>query len=206
MAMQLQLGPNGEMLPPQNAINNVWRFLAQDGSWRVTLSAEVIALETQIAYVNRDDFLRRLTEVLDIFVGEFEPADCSRVGIRYLNVLDATDLNSVKGFVRQGLRSLSDTEIAEHITTSAHAITFDVPEGTLLTRWGVLPPNMVHDLNVMSPSETRRWYLYLDCFSEAPLPFGGDRLLEQSRRMTERIYSFFLWAMTPEFIEERKHA
>ncbi|MBO0903814.1 TIGR04255 family protein [Jiella sonneratiae] len=206
MGMELQVGPTGELLPPQSVINQVWRFLSADSAWRVTLSTEVLALECQTAYVDRDDFLSRLAEVIGIFVDELEPSICNRIGIRYLNVLEAADLDSVKAFVRPGLRSLSDTEVAEQISTSAHSVNFQVPEGTLLTRWGILPPHTVHDPNVMVPEDSRRWYLDLDCSFEAALPFGGDKILGHYRLMTERIYSFFRWAMTPEFIEERKNA
>jgi len=203
LGVQFQMAPNGEMLPPQQVINNLWRFASTDHAWRITLSTQSVALET-LAYRSRDDFLQRLESILEIFVEQLEPSSCSRIGIRYLNLLNANDVSIVKGFAREGLRSLSDTEISQHIAASSHSVTLDVPEGTLFARWGILPPNTVHDPNMLVPTSNRSWYLDMDCFSEDALPFEAKEILVQCRLKTERIYSFFRWAVSPDFIENHK--
>ena len=204
--IEFQVGPQGEMMPPRNVTQNIWRFVSEDDRWRVTLAAEFIALETAEAYRNREDFLDRIKIILNIFTEEFQPSFSSRIGVRYLNVLDLDDVGSLQKVVRTGLRSLSDTEIVEQIETSNHMVTFNVPEGKLLSRWGVLPPNMVHDPNILTPKGVTRWYLDLDCINEESLSFGNDAMLGRCRNMMERIYSFFRWSMTDDFIEARRNA
>jgi uncharacterized protein (TIGR04255 family) len=204
--IEFQLGPQGEMMPSRNVIQTIWRFVSGDDSWRVSLGPEFIALETAEAYESRDDFLDRFRVILDIFIEEFKPSFSSRIGVRYLNVIDVNDIGSLQNAVRTGLRSLSDTEIAKQIDISNHLITFNVPEGKLHSRWGVLPPNLVHDPNILTPKEVTRWYLDLDCVNEESQSFGSGEMLGRCRTMMERIYSFFRWSMTDEFIEARRDA
>jgi uncharacterized protein (TIGR04255 family) len=203
LGFQVDVQADGQVVSAKQA-SSIWRFLDVTEGWRLSLSQDNISLETQTSYVSRDDFLDRLRKIWTVFREELHPAECSRLGVRYVNALDATDPATVAQAATSGLRSLSDTDVADGIEQTMHQAVFNVQEGVLAARWGLLPPNVVHDPSIIFPHPKRRWYLDLDCFAESAQPFDVDKLLLQTRGHAERNYAFFRWAMSDEFFERAK--
>jgi uncharacterized protein (TIGR04255 family) len=79
---------------------------------------------------------------------------------------------------------------------------FTVPDtkAHLRARWGHIPANGTVDPAAIEPVDTPSWLLDLDMFSIGPWPFDTERLVAEARMYAERIYTFFRWAVTDEFL------
>jgi uncharacterized protein (TIGR04255 family) len=199
--IQVQFDDKGQLTPPMMVSNPVWRFTDKSDLWRATLTRETIAIETQTAYANRQDFLDRLKFLTSAVQEAFEPAQSLRVGLRYLNLIDDGRLAQLDQLVRAEFLAFCVEGFRDSLEISTNISNFRVPEGNLVVKWGVLPPNLVHDPNVMRPSPDRRWYLDLDASNDTPSDFDADSLYNKSKALTERIYTMFRWAVKSEFLE-----
>lgn len=68
--------------PAQEVVN--FQFLSADGLWRVNLTADFIALATNV-YTKWEDFAAKLDRILAAFIRVYHPAYFHRVGLRYVN-------------------------------------------------------------------------------------------------------------------------
>ena len=187
-ALQIQAAPNGAM---QTAVvqRPVWRFYDQERHWRATLTADSIALETQRHYTVRDDFLARLERLV------------TRLGFRYLNVFGPEKFAKLESYVRPDFLTLASQPSLQHLQFSTSVANFVVPEGTLIVKHGILEAGMQHEF-MDGPVPDRRWFLDLDVWTDAAIPFETVAIKEQSIGLTGRICSFFSWAMTPVFMDD----
>lgn len=82
-------GPNVrvEQQPP---VTN-YHFLSADGSWKLNLTKDFIALST-LRYPGWEDFARHLDRPLASFIRLYKPAYFQRVGLRYVNVISRARL------------------------------------------------------------------------------------------------------------------
>ena len=65
-----------------------------------------------------------------------------------------------------------------------------------------LPPGATIDPAAIEPVAERSWILDLDVFSDRPATFSVDRLVDETKHFAEREYTFFRWAVTPEFLRK----
>ena len=75
---ELALGPGGVDPGTKRA---VWRFSNQEGTWRVSLTTDFLAIETT-AYESRSGFLDRLETVVRTVEETIRPDQAQRLGIR----------------------------------------------------------------------------------------------------------------------------
>ncbi len=82
-------------------LNNPWirqtttkehKFSSEDNNWHVVIARTFIAFSTQ-EYVRWEDFIERLGFVFDVFNEIYQPSYFSRVGLRYIDVIDRAKLN-----------------------------------------------------------------------------------------------------------------
>jgi len=69
-----------EQLPP--ILNHT--FISEDGTWKVNLTKDFIALSS-VRYTTWEDFAAKLDEVLAMFIQVYQPAFFDRIGLRYVN-------------------------------------------------------------------------------------------------------------------------
>lgn len=67
--------------------NRRFQFKTQDGNWGITLTKDFIALETS-NYSNWEEYRKYLEIALNAFVKIYEPSFLTRIGLRYVNVID----------------------------------------------------------------------------------------------------------------------
>ncbi len=84
-----------EQLPAANGaqgkkVNN-HAFLSEDGSYKLSLTKDFIALST-MRYTHWEDFAARLDEPLGQFIKLYRPACFDRVGLRYVNAFSREQL------------------------------------------------------------------------------------------------------------------
>ena len=69
----------------------VYKFTSDDTRWTVTLTRDSIALSTR-DYRSWNDFQERFDGPLDSFFAEYAPTHTTRLGLRYINIIDPTEL------------------------------------------------------------------------------------------------------------------
>lgn len=195
---KLVVGPEGVRA---TAAQVVWRFSSGDGAWRVSLASDFVALETT-SYTSRNDFLERFLAIVNAAREYVRPQFVDRLGVRYVDRIDATP-NELVGLVRPEVLGVLGSDAAEHLQ---HAITeaiYDVPSvgAELKTRWGRVPAGATVD-PVLETVDVDSWILDLDMFRRAQTEFHPDAVLSDARAFAERIYTFFRWAVTDDFLRK----
>ncbi len=185
-------------MPPQV----VWRFTDEDGGWRVSLSSNFISLDTR-AYVSREDFLTRLEAVVAALAEHVDPRVVDRIGVRYIDRIAGEDLGRVGGMIRPEMRGVAATAMEGSVRHALSDNLFDVPDASaqLLARWGYLPEDVTVDPTAIGSLPTPSWILDLDMFRDEPRPFIPEEVVADARSFAERIYAFFRWAVTDEFLK-----
>lgn len=198
-ATALLLTPDGVSQQPTAEVN--WIFEDVETSWKVTLSDKSVSIETT-AYKSREEFCRRLSEVVHAVSDALNPPVYDRLGVRYINYIDdehaIAELDKlVRPVVLAGLliphagvelrHSLCDTLFVDGNTQ-------------LQVRWGWLPPGTGIDPTVQPPAKPY-WLFDMDSFTGKGGPFKPEALDALALDLAERAHRFFRWAITDEFIK-----
>jgi uncharacterized protein (TIGR04255 family) len=190
------LSPSGVApVPPQTA----WRFSDVEGHWRVSITPDFLALETT-SYTSRSDFLLRLREVVAALSEHVEPKLIDRLGVRYIDRIVGDAVNDIAKLVRPEVRGITGTAAAAHAVHALSESMFALDNARILARWGSLPAGATVDPAAIEPADESSWILDLDMFSTSPMPFSVDRVVEDATRFAERIYTFFRWVVTSDFL------
>jgi uncharacterized protein (TIGR04255 family) len=192
------IGPQGAA-PAQAEV--VWRFQDVDGHWRISLAPDFIALETT-AYSSRSNFLERLQIALTALNRHVGPKIVDRLGVRYVDRVIGQDVDDITKLVRAEMIGVLATLMAAYAQQALSESLLAVPDtkAHLRARWGQVPPHGTVDPAAIEPVETSSWILDLDMFSAESRPFDTEGLVIEARTYAERIYTFFRWAVTDEFL------
>jgi uncharacterized protein (TIGR04255 family) len=196
---QLVFGP--QMAAPAAQQSTAWRFGSENGEWRVSLTPDFLALETT-KYKSRTDFLERLSVVTRALAEHIQPKLVDRLGIRYIDRLEADALGRMVDLIRPELRGIVGTPLSKYILHTINETVLEHEEAQMIVRWGQLPPNVTVDPGAIEPLSQPSWILDLDMFNKKPFPFSNERVLAEATRYAERLYAFFRWAVTPEFLRQ----
>src|SRR5205085_2017184 len=89
------VGPIGAQQPgPTSAIRSIehaYKFASEDNAWVVTLTKDYLAVETT-RYQNWADFRDHLRAPLEVLTEIYAPVFFSRIGLRYIDVIQRTRL------------------------------------------------------------------------------------------------------------------
>lgn len=189
-------GPAG--VAPVPALT-AWRFSDVEGHWRVSLTPDFLALETT-AYTSRSDFLSRLREAVAALDAHVEPKLVDRLGVRYVDRIVGEAVNEIAKLVRPEVRGIAGTAAGSHALHTLSESVFALDDARVLARWGCLPPGSTVDPTAIEATNESSWILDLDMFSASPVPFSVDRVIQDATRFAERLYTFFRWAVTNDFL------
>lgn len=190
------VGPaNAVQVKPQTA----WRFADVEGKWRVSLTPEFLALETT-QYTSRSDFFSRLHFLVAALDEHIEPKVVDRLGVRYIDRITGSVIDDIASLVRPEVRGIAGTAISAHASHFLAETMFNLPDARVVARWGQLPPGATLDPAAIEPAPEKSWILDIDMSSVASIPFAVDRVVEVARQYAERVYTFFRWAVTDEFL------
>jgi len=115
----------------------VYQFISLDKNWKITLTRESLAIST-FAYKRWEEFKQHFEKPLSAFIEEYKPAFFSRVGLRYIDLINKSELGLQDVPWRELLKSpiageLSDLDIAERITNCANQLTISLDdEGSII--------------------------------------------------------------------------
>lgn len=192
----------GQVEQPTLISSPVWRLLDIERNWRLSVTAGSLAIETQRGYIGRDDLIARFLEAFEALVAAYSPVSTRRVGFRFFNMLTKANLAQVEHFVQPELIGFGNRAFGEVFASSLSQTVFAMPEGNLVVKSGFLQPGMVSDF-MIEPAEERSWFLDIDASKAFPTPDEQDRTIEDiSIGLTDRICTFFRWAMTEDFVQE----
>jgi uncharacterized protein (TIGR04255 family) len=191
----------GPAVMSQLQAQTAWRFNDVDGRWRVSLTPEFVALETT-AYKNRNDFLNRLRVILAALKEHIEPKVVDRLGVRYVDRIVGPLIKDIHRLVRPEVLGIATTPAFKHVRHSLAENLFETSGALVLARWGTLPPEATVDPAAVEPMSEVSWILDLDMFSSSSKPFDVDDIVSDATRFAERLYTFFRWAVTDNFLRQ----
>lgn len=193
-------GVPGTPVTPQT--QTTWRFSEPGNAWRVALAPSFVAIETT-AYKSGPDFVERAKLVIDALGEHVNPQMVDRIGLRFIDRVVGAPLNDLAKYIRSEIVGIGNSEVAANVQHAMSECLFDAPKekALMLARWGQVPANATVDPAALDPISEQSWILDLDMFSKESGPFTPKNVLEQIGAYTERIYSFFRWAVTEEFLK-----
>jgi uncharacterized protein (TIGR04255 family) len=191
-------GPQGTVQP---SLQLTWRFRNRADSWRVSLAPNFMALETT-SYLNRRDFLERLENLLDALDKSFNPQIIERFGLRYIDRLIGQELQDISSLVKPQISGLMAGEFRKDIHQTINESLFVTPGGEekILARWGLMPAGVTFDPDAIEPIAEPSWILDLDMSLSKNREFSIEALMGEGQRFSERIYTFFRWAVEDDFL------
>ena len=94
------------------------------------------------------------------------------------------------------------TEFGDQIHQNINESLFKLSEGegVIAARWGLLPANATIDPSSIEPVNEVSWVLDLDMSFGERRKFKVDNLMSDAQKSSERIYTFFRWAVTHDFL------
>ena len=191
------LGPDGAA---NQRKGSVWRFGDDPDGWEVALAPEFVALATH-RYTSRSDFMGRLGALLEAFDAWLQPARARRVGVRYIDRIGGANLESIDRLVRREVLGPLQTGdppdgyLEQTLTDSRYRF---ADESGMRARWGVLPPRATFD-PAIEPWDEPSWVLDIDAWLDER-PFDPDDIRRQVQLLSDRIYRYFRWAVTGDFL------
>jgi len=187
---------------PSPQSQTVWRFNDTANAWRVSLGQDFVALEAR-SYTSRMDYVERLTRVLNALTELIDPQLVDRIGVRYIDRIVGAPIKDMGRYVRPEVLGVLATAAAGEVLHSLSESVFTVSEhkAQLMARWGQIPPNGTVDPSAIEPIAEPSWILDLDMFSQEARPFTVTGVTDDVRAYSERIYTFFRWAVTSEFLK-----
>lgn len=194
----IAVGPQGaSSIPPQV----IWRFADESENWRVSLASDFVTIETT-DYGSRDDFFTGFETVVAALTEHVDPKVVDRIGVRYIDRVTGNAVRRLKDLVRAEVLGVVATEAAASAQHSLSESLFTVqePPAQILARWGLLPASGTVDPAVIEPLSQVSWILDLDMFRAESRPFVTGEVVAEAQSFAERIYAFFRWAVTDEFL------
>ena len=178
-----------------------WRFKDVDAKWQVSLAPDFVALETT-SYSSRKDFFDRLSVVVNALEKHFEPKVVDRIGVRYIDRLVGPALGEIQKLIRPHMLGILGTAAAGNVEQMINESIFAAqPTGEMiLLRHGRVPKDATVDPAAIDPINEPSWILDIDMFRSGSREFRAQEITDQARSYAERIYTFFRWAVSDDFL------
>ena len=96
---------------------------------------------------------------------------------------------------------MAGTQAHRHVKIAMSETLFSMDGEEMLARWGHLPPNETVDAAAIEPITGPSWILDLDMYTTDSCEFSVEKVVEDAERFSKRLYTFFRWAVTDEFLQ-----
>jgi len=193
----IQLGDSSKAVEPKNW--TIWRLSDVTNSWRLSLSRDFLALESS-AYHSHGDFIQRWGVILDAFYSTLKLPVVDRFGLRYVDRIKHPALSQLTKLIRSEMLGVLGISAASKLLQSYSESAFDLAPDRLVVRWGQLAPNVSYDPGTITPLAEPSWILDLDMFREMTRVFSPHEIADEAKAYAKKIYTFFRWVVTPEFL------
>lgn len=202
--MHLELNPEGMT---QRVGAYQWVFGDEGDVWHVVLAADAMTLETR-RYARFDEFLTRLSVVLDALQTEIRPGPVRRVGLRYVNEIRRSDGDWTRVIHPMLLGPLTEAALAGKVVHSLQEVRLAFADGQWINvRQGLVPRgSTVQPPPGDSDAETPFYLLDYDIYQEIPpetvVLLERDVLCSQVQAFHDDIHRLFRWSVTDAYIAE----
>jgi uncharacterized protein (TIGR04255 family) len=126
------------------ANRTVYRFLSEDSFWTVTLARDSLSMSAK-SYRTWEDFSEHFKVPFEMLLSEYKPSFFTRIGLRYLNVIDRKELGLEGEPWSELLKphiagELSSAEIADRIQSAVSqlSVLLDDEGGLVLINHGLV--------------------------------------------------------------------
>lgn len=180
----------------------IWRFFDEEKIWRVSLSTDFVAIETR-SYSSRTDFIGRLNQILEATKENFDPSLATRVGVRYIDQVKKPQLDNIQSMVKPEMIGIVVSELHKKLKDAISEALFEIKEGELRARWGLLPPDTSYEPTSIPAIGEESWFLDLDAFNQATdtsYKYETEALTDMAKSLAERVYTVFRWTVNDEFL------
>jgi uncharacterized protein (TIGR04255 family) len=179
----------------------IWCFWSTDRTWRISLASSTASIETT-KYTSRSEFLARLDSLLVTLDRSFHPVQIDRFGLRCIDRVVGRDLQDLSDLIRPEMAGIVSSELQAYIHQVLHESLFILPSGAgqIAARWGIIPALDTYDPYEIEAIDERSWLLDLDISTVKEQEFKVESLMEQAHNFTERLYTFWRWVVTDEFL------
>lgn len=172
-----------------------YQFLSGDQAWTVSLTRDFVALSTG-EYTCWEEFRENMKLIAQALIDVYAPAFITRVGLRYLNVIDRKKLkltdNSWKNLISQHMLGLlGEDDVAESIGEHRNATSFALSSQHDFVR-------LEHGLITVKDSRPQD-HLYLldnDLYSDRETQANAEHLSEKLDYFNAANRRLFNWCIT----------
>jgi uncharacterized protein (TIGR04255 family) len=166
----------------------------------MSFSNDFVSLDTS-NYIGRGDFCSRLDEVVAAYSEIVKPPRAVRIGIRYTNRIEDSDLvEALPRLIRAEVLGTAAVNLPEGAKLVHHLsqAQYRFADRGLTVNWGKMPPNAVLD-QTLPPVPVPTWTLDLDAFSDVVGKFSAAEIGQTERELALSAYRYFAWAVTDEY-------
>lgn len=167
-----------------------WRMTSEDHMMSLTIGRDMATLVTQ-AYQSRSAFVSTFVEVLGVLKARARPAFIQHASMRYVNRLPAAFVDANTARIPDYARGFARAEWSELVAHSIAETQLRLPEGDMLVRCGIVPPDATFDPSIVEPSSERSWILDLDIATREERPFDTGSLEAHFHSLAARSYAVF---------------
>jgi uncharacterized protein (TIGR04255 family) len=202
--MALLITPGGVQQQP--APMPLHRFQDSAGTFTAILAPDFIALETT-AFLDVDDFVGRVVRLAEAVAEHYEPAELTRIGLRFINELrlprDDANAEMRRAISPTLLGAPGAAELDEPLVGAQQAIELNGDDHKILVRHGLNPlgGTTVDIFSTQQPQpDPNPFYLVdLDAFTEQSVPYSVEGIEARLRQFNDMIRSFFAWSVREDY-------
>jgi uncharacterized protein (TIGR04255 family) len=187
---QVEFSPAG--IKVTGTHQRLFRFRTHEENWTVTVGPESLALETT-RYDDFADFIKRWASIMEATVEALKLQHQERVGLRYVNQLDASEGASRDDLARlvrpELLGIVGSHDTTERLTKSWQELRFQLDDGACTMQHGYA-----------QRADTGQWTYTLDfdSYDEAGKPIDLESQARVLERFNHRTYELFSWVVDDE--------
>lgn len=198
--MVMELTPSGFIQAPAGVL---YQWSTPDRATSVTLTNTFVTLATK-RYEGYEAFSGQLRDVLTALEATMRIPLVERVGVRYVNrITDPAKISHIGDLVRPEIlgyqvltAATSEVRLVQALTQSL----FDVGDGSLQARSGILPPGETLDPTI-GILESPSWILDIDSFQQSEALFDLESVLAQASKLSDSAYDFFKLVILEGFLD-----
>jgi uncharacterized protein (TIGR04255 family) len=175
------------------ATGSTWLFHDNERGWTVSITSTSLGLEAT-TYVDFDDFVGELKQVLRDLEEIFEPQTEVRLGVRYVNRIEDERLpkRGIAFFVNEQLAGPVGKGLGNELHHSLCELRFRERETWVALRHGLIEPTT--------------YLLDFDHFAEGERDFSPNDIVHRVNRFHGLIERLFVWALSERYLKELKGA
>jgi uncharacterized protein (TIGR04255 family) len=184
-----QIGGGLEGAPLPIPPETMWPFRDEERGWALSLSSSSIGLESIERYQHFPDFLSELEVVLAALAQTFSPKLRTRIGLRYVNQIEDSDLlqgGGLKRFLNPDLISPIGGAFGDGLVAGLSEMRFAEQDGTFVVRHGLVTPTT--------------YLLDFDYFHEEEVGFDVGETKSRVSRFHDLIERVFVWSLSEPYL------